>query len=691
MFSKILIANRGEIACRIIKTARRLGILTVAVYSDADRQARHVAMADEAICIGPAPSRESYLNINKVIAAACTTGAEAIHPGYGFLSENADFCKTCKANNIVFIGPPTGAIEAMGSKAAAKNIMHGAGVPLVPGYHGDDQDPAVLKKAADKIGYPVLLKATAGGGGKGMRQVWNADEFDEALAAARREALNGFDDERMLVEKYLTQPRHVEIQVFCDQQGNAVYLAERDCSVQRRHQKVIEEAPAPGMTEKLRQEMGEAAIRSALAIDYQGAGTVEFLLDVDGSFYFMEMNTRLQVEHPVTEMITGQDLVEWQLRVASGEPLPLKQDQITLHGHAFEARVYAEDPGNDFLPATGTLAFLQPPVESANVRVDTGVLQGDQVSVYYDPMIAKLVVWDEDRDRALQRLCKALREYRIGGLTTNLEFLYKLASCKPFKAAELDTAFIEKHHALIFDEKESVEPLNAEQLGLAALYILLRRAEQTIASTQTSDTFSPWNQSNNWRLNETHRQTLEISCRNQTYSVVVEQQCQTAHDAMRTNYAMSINGKMLSTQGQLHDNKLLAEIDNHQRQVSVSEHKLADGQLVYTLYAQHNSQHGALEFTLASPELGDHGSNDNNSLTAPMNGTIVSLLVEPQQSVSQGEGLLIMEAMKMEHTLRAPCAGTVETFYYQAGDLVDGGAELLDFSATTSETKATEP
>ncbi|MCB1732644.1 MAG: ATP-grasp domain-containing protein, partial [Halieaceae bacterium] len=375
MFTKILIANRGEIACRVIKTAHRMGIATVAVYSDADREALHVRMADEAIHIGAAPARESYLLGERILEAALATGAQAIHPGYGFLSENAGFARACAERDIVFIGPPTGAIEAMGSKSAAKRIMEAAQVPLVPGYHGDDQDPAILKAAADAMGYPVLLKATAGGGGKGMRQVWSAAEFDAALAAAQRESAASFGDDTMLVEKYLTKPRHVEIQVFCDNAGNGVYLAERDCSVQRRHQKVIEEAPAPGMSEALRRQMGETAVKAAQAIDYRGAGTVEFLLDEDGSFYFMEMNTRLQVEHPVTEMITGQDLVEWQLRVAAGQPLPLAQQEVRIHGHAFEARVYAEDPANDFLPVTGTLSYLQPPDESLHVRVDTGVRQ----------------------------------------------------------------------------------------------------------------------------------------------------------------------------------------------------------------------------------------------------------------------------------------------------------------------------
>ena len=426
MFTKILIANRGEIACRIIKTARQMGITTVAVYSDADRSALHVKMADEAVYIGAGPSNESYLVVNKIIQAAMQTGAQAVHPGYGFLSENAEFCRQCAAHNITFIGPPVEAILAMGSKSAAKTIMANADVPLVSGYHGDDQNPALLKSEADKMGYPVLLKAAAGGGGKGMRAVHSAEEFEQALSAAKREALSSFNDDVMLVEKYLLKPRHVEIQVFCDSHQNAVYLFERDCSVQRRHQKVIEEAPAPGMTLELRQKMGAAAIKAARAINYQGAGTVEFLLDSRGDFFFMEMNTRLQVEHPVTEMISGQDLVAWQLTVAAGEPLPCSQEQLKINGHAFEARIYAEDPDNDFLPATGRLSLLKPPPESSYVRVDTGVVEGDEVSIYYDPMIAKLIVWGTNRAQALARLTEALSNYRIAGVTTNIGFLYNL-------------------------------------------------------------------------------------------------------------------------------------------------------------------------------------------------------------------------------------------------------------------------
>ncbi len=665
MFNKILIANRGEIACRVIKTARRLGIRTVAVYSDADANALHVAMADEAVHIGAAPARDSYLLIDRVIEAARKTGAEAIHPGYGFLSENAAFSQACDASGIVFVGPPVGAIEAMGSKSAAKRIMEAARVPLVPGYHGEAQDPELLRKAANEMGYPVLLKATAGGGGKGMRQVWSAAEFDEALAAAKREAKNSFGDDRMLVEKYLTRPRHVEIQLFCDKHGNAVYLAERDCSVQRRHQKVIEEAPAPGMSEALRRKMGEAAIKAAQAIDYEGAGTVEFLLDEDGSFYFMEMNTRLQVEHPVTEMITGQDLVEWQLRVAAGEKLPLSQEQIAISGHAFEARIYAEDPANDFLPVTGTLSFLQPPAESEHVRVDTGVLQGDEVSVFYDPMIAKLIVWDEDRDKALRRLGKALSEYRISGMTTNVDFLYNLATCEPFRKADLDTGFIARHREQIFHESRQDI---AEGTALAALYLVLRRAQLAGSSAVARvDPQSPWNLSNAWRLNEAHVHRFQLQFLGQAYAIEVEQ----IGEGSAIRYNITAAGRTVRAQGRLSGSELYADIDGHRSRVTVAEH---DG--TYSLYTQQS----ALQFSEVAVDLGDDDSaHGDGALTAPMNGTIVALLAEAGTAVKKGDALLVMEAMKMEHTIRAPADGVVAEFYYARGDLVAGGAELLKF------------
>lgn len=680
MFDKILIANRGEIACRVIKTARKMGVRTVAVYSDADRDALHVSMADEAIHIGAAPSRESYLLTENVIDAAIKTGAQAIHPGYGFLSENAEFCRLCQEKGICFIGPPVEAIEAMGSKSAAKSIMEEAGVPLVPGYHGEDQNPELIRQSADSMGYPVLLKAVAGGGGKGMRQVWSEDEFDEALAAAKREALSSFGNDDMLVEKYLTQPRHVELQVFCDSHGGAVYLFERDCSVQRRHQKVIEEAPAPGMTEELRKEMGEAAVRAAQAINYQGAGTVEFLLDVDGSFYFMEMNTRLQVEHPVTEMITGQDLVEWQLRVASGEALPLSQDQLQINGHAFEARIYAEDPDNDFLPDTGKLSYLQPPQESEHVRVDTGVVQGDEVSVYYDPMIAKLIVWDESRERALERMALALSEYRLNGLTTNIRFLYNLATCEPFVNADLDTGFIENHKELIFQNSDQDVEAN---LPLASLYLLLRREQVIAGLSNKTDPSSPWNAVNGWRLNEPAIHKGSIILNGNSYHVPVEE----IGSGEGRRFRIMVGDKSVLASGHLDGNELYADIDGHRQRVIVVCNSDMDGSdqgNSYSIFlgSSPTTRAGAIEFQLATPDYGDDQDlEESGGFIAPMNGTLVDVLVASGDRVTKGQTLVIMEAMKMEHSIQAPDDGVVTEVYYSAGDMVDGGKELLVFEA----------
>ena len=636
MFSKILIANRGEIACRIIKTAKKMGIKTVLVYSDADRNALHVTLADEAIHIGPSPSTESYLVIDNIIQAALSSGAQAIHPGYGFLSENADFCRQCDANNLIFIGPPVAAILAMGSKSAAKNIMAKANVPLVPGYHGDDQNPALLKQSADEMGYPVLLKAAAGGGGKGMRAVYHADEFDQALAAAKREAKHSFNDEIMLVEKYLQKPRHVEIQVFCDQHNNAVHLFERDCSLQRRHQKVIEEAPAPGMTEALRQRMGEAAIRAATAIDYRGAGTVEFLLDSNGEFFFMEMNTRLQVEHPVTEMISGQDLVEWQLRVANGEPLPCTQEQLSIKGHAFEARIYAEDPEHDFLPSTGKLRLLQPPRESAHVRIDSGIVEGDEVSVFYDPMITKLVVWDTDRARALQRLTEALSDYKIAGVTTNIPFLYNLASSAAFHRGDVDTGFIEEHQEEIFHRRQEDLDYAAPLAAQAILAARIQSAQQLAA--ESNEPNSPWHLVNHWRSNDSSPQKLNVT--------IGTEQVEVISDSSQDGTQLPTNIKAISDES---------------------------GFNLFT-------PKGVFHCAAAQPDLGlDQDQDSSGNLTAPMNGTVVTLLVELGATVAKGETLMVMEAMKMEHTIAAPGDGKVSEFFYQPGELVDGGAELLAF------------
>jgi len=681
MFTKILIANRGEIACRVIKTAKKMGVRTVAVYSDADKDSLHVHMADEAVYLGPSPSRESYLLGDKVIAAALRTGAQAIHPGYGFLSENASFCRACSDNNIIFIGPPVAAIEAMGSKSAAKNIMEEANVPLVPGYHGDDQSEHILKKSADDMGYPVLLKATAGGGGKGMRQVWSEDEFSDGLAAAKREALSSFGDDRMLVEKYLTQPRHVEIQVFCDNHQNAVYLFERDCSVQRRHQKVIEEAPAFKMSESLRDEMGQSAIQSAQAIGYQGAGTVEFLLDIDGSFYFMEMNTRLQVEHPVTEMISGQDLVEWQLRVAANEVLPKTQSQLRLNGHAFEARIYAEDPNNEFLPATGKLALLKTPIESEHVRIDTGVRQGDEVSVFYDPMIAKLIVWDENREKALQRLTKALSEYQISGVTTNIDFLYNLATSKPFIEEDIDTGFIEKNSDLIFHSgsSKSDKKILANELSIAALYITLSLAKNSEKNSQQSnDPYSPWHKNNAWRLNEPHIHQVVLTHNTVDYPITLEQK---RHNS-DSYYLITINAEDMpksafDCQGEIKDDSIIINVDGYRSQTTVSyiNNKLS-------LY----HDYGVFNFTHTLPDCGNNDSQGNHGgLTAPMNGTMISVLVSNGENVSKDQPLVIMEAMKMEHVIKAPTNGSIDEIFFNVGDMVDGGSELLTFTPSSDE------
>jgi 3-methylcrotonyl-CoA carboxylase alpha subunit len=671
MFRKLLVANRGEIACRVIRTARRLGIGTVAVYSDADRDALHVAMADEAVHIGAAPARESYLRADRIIEACHRTGAEAVHPGYGFLSENADFSRLCQQEGLTFVGPPAAAIEVMGSKSAAKSIMGDAGVPLVPGYHEGDQSAERLRRAAADLGYPVLLKAVAGGGGKGMRLVADETEFDEALAAARREAKAAFADDDMLVEKYLERPRHVEVQVFCDRQGNAVHLFERDCSVQRRHQKVIEEAPAPGMTPELRARMGEAAVRAALAIDYEGAGTIEFLLDADGSFYFMEMNTRLQVEHPVTEMITGQDLVEWQLRVAAGEELPLTQDALDIRGHAFEARIYAEDPDHGFLPATGTLDYLQAPRESRHVRVDTGVLQGDEVSVYYDPMIAKLVTWDESRERALARLSGALAEYRISGVRTNLWFLYNLATCPPFVAAEVDTGFIDRHQELLFHRSESDR---LQDLPLASLYLLLRMEQTSRRRAGTADPGSPWNASNAWRLNQDAIHTGAIVVNGVEHDVPVTE----VGTGGRRRFRMTVGEKSVMAAGELEGNELYADIDGHRQRAAV----VPGGDGEFTLFGAR----GAMQFALAQPDMGaDEALAGAADFTTPMPGVVVRLLVEPGQPVERGQALLILEAMKMEHRICAPADGSVRAFYFEAGEQVAGGDELLDFAVADPE------
>ncbi|WP_278350153.1 acetyl/propionyl/methylcrotonyl-CoA carboxylase subunit alpha [Marinobacter nauticus] len=662
MFNKILIANRGEIACRIIQTAHRMGIRCVAVYSEADANARHVAMADEAFYIGPAPSSESYLQADKIIEIAKESGAQAIHPGYGFLSENTDFAEACEANGIVFIGPPSSAIAAMGSKSAAKAIMEDAGVPLVPGYHGKDQSPDLLRAEAEKCGFPLLLKAVAGGGGKGMRVVENMAEFDDALAAAQREAKNAFGNPDMLIERYLTQPRHVEIQVFCDQSGNGIYLAERDCSVQRRHQKVLEEAPAPGLSEDTRKAMGEAAVRAAQAINYVGAGTVEFLYDVDGSFFFMEMNTRLQVEHPVTEMVTGQDLVEWQLKVAWGEPLPLTQDQVKTRGHAIEARIYAEDPDQDFLPATGTLRYLSTPDESAHVRVDTGVTEGDEISIHYDPMIAKLIVWDETREQAVNRMVQALEHYRIAGLKTNIRFLHAAVDAQPFREAELTTNFIATHNDLLFPKSR----LDLDKaLVLAAGFILEQRKS---AEPVTGDPWSPFGRKNSWRMNSEYAQPLTLQVGDDKHELKILER--------DDRYQVFGGGSVYHLNAKLNDDFLQAVINGHR----LSVHGNLHNEELVLFYEGDTFKCTVYRETYGFEEMASEGS-----LAAPMNGSVVAIQAQVGGKVTAGQTLVIMEAMKMEHAIKAPADGVVSEIFYAEGDQVAEGAELIAIDTGEAE------
>jgi 3-methylcrotonyl-CoA carboxylase alpha subunit len=525
MFNKVLIANRGEIACRVAETCRRLGIRTVAVYSDADTRARHVAACDEAVHIGASAPRESYLRYERILEAAKATGAQAIHPGYGFLSENEEFAQACADGGLVFIGPPPSAIKAMGLKAESKRLMEHAGVQLVPGYHGADQDPALLKFEAELIGYPVLIKASAGGGGKGMRVVNSADEFDAALASCKREAISSFGDDAVLIERYVQKPRHIEIQVFGDTHGNYVYLFERDCSVQRRHQKVLEEAPAPGMTPERRAQMGAAAVAAAKAVGYVGAGTVEFIAEQDGRFYFMEMNTRLQVEHPVTEAITGQDLVEWQLRVAAGEPLPLRQEHLRLSGHAIEARLCAENPDANFLPATGRLEVLRWPERHVAferdgfVRVDAGVREGDAISPFYDSMIAKLIVWGETREQALARMEDALAQTYIVGPHTNAAFLRRVVTSASFAHADLDTALIERERAVLFNQAGL--PLEVAAAGVVA---------HALAAERLIEDADPWSRRDGWRLHGGARRRFDLEFSGKHHAIDLDR----AHDGALT-------------------------------------------------------------------------------------------------------------------------------------------------------------
>ncbi|HTS53190.1 MAG TPA: acetyl/propionyl/methylcrotonyl-CoA carboxylase subunit alpha [Burkholderiales bacterium] len=667
MFDKILIANRGEIACRVARTARRLGIRTVAVYSEADAAALHVATCDEAYLIGPAPARASYLRADRIVEVARACGAQAIHPGYGFLSENADFARDCTQAGMVFVGPPASAIRVMGSKGAAKDVMARAGVPLVPGYHGDAQDPDALAREAEKIGYPLLIKASAGGGGKGMRVVQSGAQFKDALAGAKREAAAGFGDDRVLLEQYVSRPRHIELQVFADSHGNLVHLFERDCSVQRRHQKVVEEAPAPGLSAARRRQMASAALAAARAVGYVNAGTVEFIVDEAGHFYFMEMNTRLQVEHAVTELITGLDLVEWQLRVAAGEPLPLTQKQLAITGHAIEARIYAEDPARGFLPAAGRIVHLRLPPASTQVRVDTGVQEGDEVGVHYDPMIAKLICWDVDRPAALRRLHAALADCEVAGPATNLALLSGLSAHPAFAAADreptlLDTSLIERYRAQLIPE---AVPAPDRVLAVAVLSELMRIDEEAlIAARASGDPCSPWNLRDGWRLNQDNHHTFAFG--DGTLEVSV-----TAH-YRRNGLELELPGARLVARAErLPDGGLVAELGGERVRATVvrkgSELTVFAGGLTHRLQVR--------EFEAVQDE------EAGGRLTAPMPGSVIEVLVKEGESVERGRALMIIEAMKMEHTIVAPVAGRVAQVRFAPGEQVKEGDQLIAFEA----------
>ena len=669
MFDKILIANRGEIAVRVARTCRRLGIRSVAVYSDADVGAMHVAACDAAHRLGPAPARDSYLNAARIVEIAVASGARAVHPGYGFLSENADFAEACAQAGLVFIGQPASAIRAMGSKSAAKRLMQEAGVPLVPGYHGENQDPNLLREEAERIGYPVLIKASAGGGGKGMRVVETRELFDAALASAQREAAAAFGDARVLIEKYLLRPRHIEMQIFADAQGNVVHLFERDCSVQRRHQKVLEEAPAPGMTAARRRQMGSAAVAAARAVGYTNAGTVEFIADEHGEFFFMEMNTRLQVEHPVTEMITGLDLVEWQLRVAAGEPLPHTQEQLSIDGHAIEARVYAEEPARDFLPAAGTIRRLRQPQTDAHVRVDTGVREGDEIGVHYDPMIAKLIVWDVDRTAALRRLRAALADYQIVGPGTNVQFLLALVSHRAFAEAHrepglLDTGLIARYRKELLPESQ---PASDAILALAVLSELTRiDADARKDALASGDPWSPWHARDGWRMNEDNHQVFAFDDGARSVQVLAHYR--------PDGYALDLpGGSCLARAHAEQDGHLVADLGGNRVHGTV----VRQGQqlIVFT---------GGLNHRLVQQVFDDIDDEQaSGSLTAPMPGNVVQVLVQSGARVEKGQPLMIIEAMKMEHTIAAPAAGMVKEVLFAKGDQVKDGDQLFQFESAS--------
>ncbi|KAG7199542.1 hypothetical protein KM043_014153 [Ampulex compressa] len=673
---KILIANRGEIACRISKTAKKLGVKTVAVYSDVDKNSMHVDQADEAYCIGPAASSQSYLRQDKIIAVAKKAKCQAIHPGYGFLSENTEFAELCQRENIIFIGPPASAIRDMGIKNTSKAIMTKAGVPIIEGYHGEDQSNETLLLEAKKIGFPLMIKAIRGGGGKGMRIALKESEFTEALESARTESQKAFGDSAVLLEKYVSEPRHIEVQVFADKHGNVVYLFERDCSVQRRHQKVIEEAPAPGISSELRAELGQAAVRAAKAVGYVGAGTVEFIMDRNNhSFHFMEMNTRLQVEHPVTEAITGLDLVEWQLKVAAGEKLPLTQEEINLTGHAFEARIYAENPRDGFLPGAGHLSYLRTPETAENVRVETGVRENDEVSVHYDPMIAKLVVWGKNRNEALNILKSKLSEYNVAGLDTNIEFIKDLCLHPRFRNGEVHTGFIEENKEQLFPKLQVPNEVLA-QGALAS--ILYQEMDSLKTSLKTKDPLSPFVIETGLRFNYIHNEIFKFNVENEELEVEVKF-IEPEIYLMRMNKIgpwRKVIGTLKSKSGTL---ELSAEVDGVHNKSTIA--KIKNTLHLFTKDREWKLSKSCPKFV---SQLSKKHETNASAAVSPMPGLVDKILVKKGDVVKKGDPLLVIVAMKMEHIVRASMNGTVEAILCLKGDNVPKDKLLIQLKESTT-------
>lgn len=668
---KILIANRGEIACRIIRTARRLGVQTVAVYSDADRHAMHVQMANESYHIGPPAAQDSYLSPHKILSVASRSTADAIHPGYGFLSENVEFCELCEKEGLIFIGPPASAIRDMGIKSTSKSIMSKAGVPVIRGYHGEDQSEAKLSLEAEKIGFPIMIKAVRGGGGKGMRIANTKSEFLSQLSSARRESLKAFGDDAVLLECYVQSPRHVEVQIFGDHHGNYVYLFERDCSVQRRHQKVIEEAPAPGVSAELRRKLGEAGVRAAKAVNYVGAGTVEFILDpATLNFHFMEMNTRLQVEHPVTEMITGTDLVEWQIKVASGEPLPMKQEDLYVHGHSFEARIYAENPNSDFLPGAGHLLHLVAPEPAEDVRIETGVRQGDEVSVHYDPMIAKLVVWAETRDGALEKLHNKLSEYHIAGLDTNINFLMKLCMHPQLRLGKVHTGFITEHKDSLLADDRVPESVIAQ----VAMAIVLHEELVSITnSLQSEDPFSPFATLTGFRVNHLFVRPMKLQCNGKDYEIEVTYEHSESYLVRigKTPHRILVNGRLTR-----HSNGLELKCEMFDSVFSSTVVILDD------LHVHLFTKSGSYKFFLPDNQLKVSSMSKSNVKTeavSPMPGVVDKMLVKPGDSVKEGDPVAVVIAMKMEHVIKSPKNGVVKAVLFNAGENISKNVPLIQW------------